>query len=61
MERDRAWDLLTEFTQSDSLRKHALAVEAAMRPTRPATARPGDGAAARPTTRLQTRPRRSIR
>jgi putative nucleotidyltransferase with HDIG domain len=31
MGRDRAWVLLTEFTQSDSLRKHALAVEAAMR------------------------------
>ena len=31
MERGRAWHLLTEFTQSDSLRKHALAVEAAMR------------------------------
>lgn len=31
MTRDQAWALLTEFTQSDSLRKHALAVEAAMR------------------------------
>jgi putative nucleotidyltransferase with HDIG domain len=30
-ERSSAWDLLTEFTQSESLRKHALAVEACMR------------------------------
>jgi putative nucleotidyltransferase with HDIG domain len=29
--RDQAWAVLTEFTRSDSLRKHALAVEAAMR------------------------------
>ncbi len=29
--RDDAWTLLTEYTQSDSLRKHALAVESAMR------------------------------
>jgi putative nucleotidyltransferase with HDIG domain len=29
--RDDAWALLTEYTQSDSLRKHALAVEAAMK------------------------------
>ena len=29
--RDAAWRLLTEFTQSESLRKHALAVEACMR------------------------------
>ena len=30
-EREAAWGLLTEFTQSESLRKHALAVEACMR------------------------------
>ena len=29
--RDAAWRLLTEWTQSESLRKHALAVEAAVR------------------------------
>jgi putative nucleotidyltransferase with HDIG domain len=29
--RNAAWCLLTEFTQSESLRKHALAVEACMR------------------------------
>jgi predicted hydrolase (HD superfamily) len=29
--REAAWYLLTEFTQSESLRKHALAVEACMR------------------------------
>ena len=26
--REQAWELLTEFTQSESLRKHAMAVEA---------------------------------
>jgi len=31
MNREQAWCLLTEFTQSESLRKHALAVEACMR------------------------------
>ncbi len=31
MTREEAWNLLTEFTKSDSLIKHALAVEAAMR------------------------------
>lgn len=30
-ERDKAWTLLCEFTESESLRKHALAVEACMR------------------------------
>jgi putative nucleotidyltransferase with HDIG domain len=29
--RDLAWSILTEFTRSDSLRKHALAVESSMR------------------------------
>jgi len=31
MTRAEAWQLLTEFTRSESLRKHALAVEAALR------------------------------
>ena len=31
MTRDEAWTLLCEYTESDSLRKHGLAVEAAMR------------------------------
>ncbi len=31
LDRNAAWGILTEFTKSDSLRKHAVAVEAAMR------------------------------
>lgn len=31
LSREAAWRLLTEWTQSESLRKHALAVEAAVR------------------------------
>src|SRR5918994_6759457 len=31
LSRDAAWQLLTEWTQSDSLRKHAMAVEAPVR------------------------------
>jgi putative nucleotidyltransferase with HDIG domain len=31
LSRDEAWRLMTEYTQSDSLRKHMLAVEAAVR------------------------------
>ena len=31
LSRDEAWDLLCEWTSSDSLRRHMLAVEAAMR------------------------------
>jgi len=30
MDRDQAWELLCEFTKSESLRKHALAVETCM-------------------------------
>lgn len=31
MNREESWNLMTEWTESDSLRKHMLAVEAAMR------------------------------
>jgi predicted hydrolase (HD superfamily) len=39
-DRNEAWELLCEYTKSDSLRKHALAVEAAMRAC---ASRYGDG------------------
>jgi len=42
--RETAWCLLTEFTQSESLRKHALAVEACMRACAGKFAPPGDKA-----------------
>src|SRR5579862_2754693 len=42
--RNAAWELLTEFTQSESLRKHALAVEACMRACAGKFAPPGDKA-----------------
>jgi predicted hydrolase (HD superfamily) len=35
MDRNAAWELLCEYTKGDSLRKHALAVEAAMRACAP--------------------------
>jgi len=35
MDRDAAWELLCEYTKGDGLRKHALAVEAAMRACAP--------------------------
>jgi predicted hydrolase (HD superfamily) len=35
MDREAAWELLCEYTKGDSLRKHALAVEAAMRACAP--------------------------
>ena len=31
LNRDAAWELLAEYTQSENLRKHGLAVEAALR------------------------------
>jgi predicted hydrolase (HD superfamily) len=31
MDRNAAWELLCEYTQTDGLRKHGLAVEAVMR------------------------------
>src|SRR5215472_1664922 len=43
IDRESAWCLLTEFTQSDSLRKHALAVEACMRTCARKFAGDGDG------------------
>ena len=33
---EQAWSIVIEFTQSESLRRHMLAVETAMRPMRPA-------------------------
>ena len=31
MKRDEAWDILCEYTKGERLRKHGMAVEAAMR------------------------------
>lgn len=42
VDRDKAWELLCEYTKGESLRRHALAVEAAMRA---AAVRHGEGEA----------------
>jgi predicted hydrolase (HD superfamily) len=36
VDRNHAWGLLVEFTPSESLRRHAMAVEACMRAPTPA-------------------------
>jgi predicted hydrolase (HD superfamily) len=39
MNREHAWNLVCEYTQSESLRRHMVAVELALRPTRNSSAK----------------------
>ena len=39
MDRAAAWELLCEYTKNENLRKHALAVEACVKPTHTSSAK----------------------